>query len=112
MDAHERKFASLSMTTIKSLKQKKRAIKSTLTVNGLPTGVVEKQYDNTSKILRVTRYDFHNPQFQLQVRQNSTSMIKSLRRGFLFSSSNQRYQIKNNKKKRQKVLCRLKEKHP
>ena len=84
MDAHEKKFASLSMTTIKSLKQKQKdAKKSTLTVNGLPTGVVEKQYDNTSTISRITRYDFHNPQFQLQVRQNTT-MIKSLRRGFLF----------------------------
>ena len=47
MDAHERKCASLSMTTInlKSLKHKKGAIKSTLTTNGLPTGVVEKHYD-------------------------------------------------------------------
>ena len=114
MEAHERKCASLSMTTIKYCKEQKDAKKSTLTINGLPSGVVENQYDNTStiSILRVTGYDFHDPQIQLQVRQRSTTMTKSLRRGFLFSSSNQRYQIKKNKKKGQKVLCRLKEKHP
>ena len=92
--------------------KKKGPKKSTLTVNGLPTGVVEKKYDNTSTILRVTRYDFHNSQFQLQVRQNRTTIIKSLRRGFLFRSSNQRYQIKKNKKKKPVGLVQVKRKTP
>ena len=35
----------IHLTTIKSLKQKKGAIKSTLIANGLPTGVVEKHND-------------------------------------------------------------------